>query len=118
MTQRGEKQTSGHDLSAGGRSAVNGGGCANTQSGGDALGRLLHGGERAVPLRHFELDPTGAGDARTADLGATVLETFRHHDLNTVRRAGYRIADRLNVFIDVVVNSILYPGEKLRLPPS
>jgi hypothetical protein len=46
-------------------------------------------------LRHVELDPAGALDPRTADLGAVVLEPFRHHDLDTMRRAGYRIADRL-----------------------
>ena len=68
---------------------------ANSASGGDALRGLLHCGKRAVPLRYIELDPAGAFDPRTAYLGTMVLEALGHHDLNTVRRAGHRITDRL-----------------------
>src|ERR1700751_3391904 len=68
---------------------------ANSASGGDALRGLLHCGKRAVPLRYIELDPAGALDPRTAYLGTTVLEALRHYNLNTVRRAGHGITDRL-----------------------
>src|SRR5713226_2363898 len=70
-------------------------GCADSPSGGDPFRRLHYRGERAVPLRHVELDPAGALDPRTTYLGAMVLEAFRHHNLDTVRGAGHRIADRL-----------------------
>src|SRR5580700_2268913 len=75
-------------------------GCADSLSGGDALRRLHHRGERAMPLRHAELDPAGALYPRTAYLGAMVLEPFRHHNLDTVRSARYRIADRLVLGFD------------------
>src|SRR2546421_11531018 len=43
-----------------------------------------HRSERTMPLRHLELDASGAADVRAAHLGHAVLETFRHDYLDAV----------------------------------
>jgi hypothetical protein len=47
-------------------------------SGDDALRRLHDGGERAVPLRHREADPTDAGDTRAANDKFGIREMSAH----------------------------------------
>src|SRR6266481_3566837 len=61
------------------------------------FGRLHNMGQRTVATLRFELDGTRAFDVRGCNFAFDVLEPFRHHNPNSVRRSCDRVFYGLDV---------------------
>jgi hypothetical protein len=63
----------------------------------NSLRRLLDCSKRAVPFRNRERYSTATLDARAGDFRLYVLEAFRNHHLDPMRRPRHRVLDRLRM---------------------
>src|SRR6266404_550334 len=63
----------------------------------DAIGGLDDVGKRAMRALRFKLDRPGRADIGRGDFGGPVLKAVRHHDLNAMCSARYRVLDRLDL---------------------